>query len=322
MCHSCFDIEHDSRSTLFVFTQVHCMLTIAAACSFLARPHWITACLVMLYVPKAINKLTIKLAHFIQHAIQSFVKKPKQSKFPQPRIRNGAYWRRIRNKTRQLHKHSVYRYIKVLCWHHFIQQSTPQQPKCSKQHVSQPEKELPTHMQGEAKCDKTGDSCHSCRNGATQHAPDHHRNTHTQKCRAARTHHRMSANAVIYTRNKAKQKKHTSTIQPCPHEMNDAQMTCVVPAKVLCINAPSCCRHALNNRQMTYSGTIDFNTTREETTVLKYTYSGDGQQPNIPDGELDLGPNNDVYTPFSGSGCEWQYPHHNICAVYAAHEIL
>ena len=76
--------------------------------------------------------------------------------------------------------------------------------------------------------------------------------------------------------------------------MNDAQMTCVAPAEVLCINAPCCCRHALNYRQMTYSGTIDLNMTREETIVLMCTYRGGGQQPNIPDGEPDLGPNNDT----------------------------
>ncbi len=35
--------------TMFILTQVHCMLTVAAACSFLAQPHWITACLIMLY---------------------------------------------------------------------------------------------------------------------------------------------------------------------------------------------------------------------------------------------------------------------------------
>jgi len=193
--------------TMFILTQVHCMLTVAAACSFLAQPHWITACVIMIYAPKAINQLTVRLAHVIQYAIQSLVKNPKQSKFPHPSIQNGTYWRRIRNKTRRLHKQPVYRYIKVLCWlHHFIQQSTPQQPNCSKQHASQPEKERPTHMQGEAKCEKTGD-----KNAATQHKPDHHRDTHSQKRRAAHAHHRRSANAVIYTRNKTKQKKHTST---------------------------------------------------------------------------------------------------------------
>ena len=51
------------------------------------------------------------------------------------------------------------------------------------------------------------------------------------------------------------QKKHTSTTQACPHELHDAQMTCVVPAEVFCINAPSCCRHALDCRQMTYLST-------------------------------------------------------------------
>ncbi len=209
----------------------------------------------------------MKLTHVIQHAIQSLVKKTKQSKFPQPRIRNGAYWRRIRNKTRRLHKQPVYRYIKVLCWlHHFIRMSTPQQHKCSKQHASQPEKECPTHMQGEAKCEKTGN-----KNAATQHKPDHPRDTHSQKRRAACAHHCRSANAAIYIRNTTKQKKPTSTTQPCPHEMNDAQMTCVVPAEVLSIYAPSCCRHAFKYRQMTYSGTIDLNVPGEETIVLMYT---------------------------------------------------
>ena len=76
--------------TMLILTQVHCMLTVAAACSFLAQPHWVTACLIMLYVPKAINKLTVRLAHVIQHAIRSLVKKPKQSRFPYPRIWSGA----------------------------------------------------------------------------------------------------------------------------------------------------------------------------------------------------------------------------------------
>ena len=112
-----------------------------------------------------------------------------------------------------------------------------------------------THMQGEAKCDKTRD-----RNAAMQHKPDQHRVTQSQKRRAA--HHRRSASAVIRHRNKTKQKRYTSTTQPCPHGTHDAQMKCVVPTKVLCINAPSCCRYALNYREMTYSGTIDLNTRR------------------------------------------------------------
>jgi len=48
------------------------------------------------------------------------------------------------------------------------------------------------------------------------------------------------------------------------------------PTKVICINAPNCCSHG-----------------------------GGGRQPHTPDGEPDLGPNNDLYTPFSGSGHEW-----------------
>ena len=33
--------------TLFILAQVHCMLALAAAYSFLAHPHWINACLMM-----------------------------------------------------------------------------------------------------------------------------------------------------------------------------------------------------------------------------------------------------------------------------------
>ena len=86
--------------TMFILTQVHCMLTLTAAYSFLAQPHWNSACLILLYAPRAIDKLTIRLTHVIQHAIQSPVKNRKQSKFTRPRIRNGTYWRRIRNRTR------------------------------------------------------------------------------------------------------------------------------------------------------------------------------------------------------------------------------
>jgi hypothetical protein len=56
---------------------------------------------------------------------------------------------------------------------------------------------------------------------------------------------------------------------------------------------------------MNYSGITDLNTEREETIVQRHTHRGGGKQPHIPDGEPDLGPNNDLYTPFSGSGHEW-----------------
>ena len=62
----------------------------------------------------------------------------------------------------------------------------------------------------------------------------------------------------------------------------------------------SCCNDALNYRAITYSGTIDLNKKAEETIVPMHNHRGGGQQPHIPDGERDLGPNNDMYTPFSG----------------------
>ncbi len=41
--------------TMFIFTQVHCMLTLAAAYKFLARPYWINVCVIMLYAPNAVD---------------------------------------------------------------------------------------------------------------------------------------------------------------------------------------------------------------------------------------------------------------------------
>ncbi len=146
--------------TMFIFTQVHCMLTLTAAYSFLAQPHWISACLILLYAPKAIDKLTIRLTHVIEYAIQSLVKDPKKLKFAHPRIRNGTYWRRIRNRTRRLHKQLMCRYTKVLCW---LQDSIqwnakPQQRTYSEKHASKSGDEHHTYMQGEAKCDKPHDA--------------------------------------------------------------------------------------------------------------------------------------------------------------------
>ena len=107
-----------TRLTIFIFTHVHCMLLLTAACSFLAQPHWVSACLILLYAPKAVNKLTIKLTYTLHYVIQSLVRPLKKPKFAHPRIRNGTCWRRIRNKTRRLHKQHVYRTIRVLCWLH------------------------------------------------------------------------------------------------------------------------------------------------------------------------------------------------------------
>lgn len=44
---------------------------LAAVYSFLAQSHWVSACLRLLHAPKAIDKLTIKLTHVIEYAIQS-----------------------------------------------------------------------------------------------------------------------------------------------------------------------------------------------------------------------------------------------------------
>ena len=69
-----------------------------------------------------------------------------------------------------------YRNIKVLCWlHHYTRQTSAQQSECSKEHVSQPDKEHDAHMQGQAKCDVTGDT-----NGAAQHKSDHHKDSQSK----------------------------------------------------------------------------------------------------------------------------------------------
>ena len=54
------------------FTRVHCLLTLAAAHSSLAQPHWISACLTLLnaYAPKATDKLTVCLTHVIEHVTE------------------------------------------------------------------------------------------------------------------------------------------------------------------------------------------------------------------------------------------------------------
>ena len=64
------------------------------------------------------------LTQALEHAIQSVVKSSKQPKFAHPTVRNGRYWRRIKNRTRWYHKQIVYEYVKALCWlHQFLQQN-------------------------------------------------------------------------------------------------------------------------------------------------------------------------------------------------------
>ena len=51
-----------------------------------------------------------------------------------------------------------------------------------------------------------------------------------------------------------------------------------------------------------------------------HTHRGGGRQPYIPDGEPDLGPDNDLYTPFSGSCREWLSSNHILkCVLYMLH---
>ena len=80
-----------STLTMFVLTQLHCMLTLATAYSFLTHSHWISACLMMICSPQGMQQLLAGLTQAKEHAIQSVVKHPKQPKFAHPNIRHGRY---------------------------------------------------------------------------------------------------------------------------------------------------------------------------------------------------------------------------------------
>ena len=125
-----------STPIMSILTQLHCMLALAIAYSFLAHPHWTSASLMMIHAPIAMRELVAGLTQALEQAIQFVVKHPKQPKFAHPRVSNGRYWRRIRNKARWLHKQSVYKYVKALCWlHQFLQHAKPQHTKYSDTHA-------------------------------------------------------------------------------------------------------------------------------------------------------------------------------------------
>ncbi len=108
--------------------------------------------------------------------------------------------------------------------------------------------------------------------------------------------------------------------------MHHAQVKCVVPAKVLCINAPSCCTellqpcfklHAidlLRNKRSTQKDRTQLAQCTPTGVVVDVDSWGGGRrrQLHFPNGEPDLGPNNDMYTPFPGSGREWLSNNHSI----------
>ncbi len=170
-------------------------------------------------------------------------------------------------------------------------------------------------MQGEAKCDKTGD-----RNAATEHNTDQDRDTHSHRGSAA--HHRRSAIALIRRQNRTKQRQFASTearltTQPCLHGTHDAQVT---PPTSLMNQCTQLLQPRLKLPAMNFSGMTYLNTQGEETIVPWHTYRGGGEQLHIPDEEPGLGPYNDLYTPFSGSGHEWLSNNQILkCVLYMLH---
>ncbi len=72
--------------------------------------------------------------------------------------------------------------------------------------------------------------------------------------------------------------------------------------------------------EINYSGITHLNPEREGEIVPRHTYRGGGEELPIPNGEPDLGPNNDLYTPFSGNGYEWLSNNHILkCVLYMLH---
>ena len=120
---------------------------ITGASSFLAHPHWIRACFTMICGPKAMQQLLAGLIQALEHAIQSDVKHPKQPKIAHPRVRNGRNWRRIRNRTRWLHKQCVQIHEGFDWLHKFVQHAKPRQTNYSDTHARKSDEEHCMHKE-------------------------------------------------------------------------------------------------------------------------------------------------------------------------------
>lgn len=57
------------RLTLHVVTDFHCALTTVIACSFIAKTHWISACLLTLYAPACFGHMLQGLEAALTHTI-------------------------------------------------------------------------------------------------------------------------------------------------------------------------------------------------------------------------------------------------------------
>ncbi len=103
------------RLALHTVTDFHCALTTVIACIFIAKTHWISACLLTLYAPTCFEQLLQGLEAAIKHTILALIRKPKRYVFAHPKTVHGSYWRRIRNRTRRMRRQMLYKYLKTLC---------------------------------------------------------------------------------------------------------------------------------------------------------------------------------------------------------------
>lgn len=102
------------RLTLHVVTDFHCALATVIACSFIAKTHWMSACLLTLYAPSCFEHMLQGLEAALTHAILALIRKPKRYVFAHPKNIYGSYWRRIRHRTRRMRRQMLYKYIKTL----------------------------------------------------------------------------------------------------------------------------------------------------------------------------------------------------------------
>jgi len=103
------------RLALHTVTDIHCALTMVIACIFIAKTHWISACLLALYAPACFEQMLQGLEAALKHTILALIRKPKRHVFAHPQTRYGSYWRRIRNRTRRMRRQMLYKYTKTLC---------------------------------------------------------------------------------------------------------------------------------------------------------------------------------------------------------------
>ena len=113
ICFSLFGMA--MRLTVHTVTNLHCILTIAITYTFVANTHWISACLLALHAPTCLEQLLEGFEATLQHGIHALIKKQKRNMFAHPKIRYSLYWKRVRNRTRRMRRHLLYRYLRTLC---------------------------------------------------------------------------------------------------------------------------------------------------------------------------------------------------------------